>query len=141
MGECAEVLEEIVREFEGRGLIVTRRGFIEGISGVKHYFDVIVEDPRTGRKLAFSLTDRIRYEHVLSVLAMRVDAQIPHVVVANEVDPGVEELLRRCNVFTVSFNKPRFSMLSSLPSRDLKEFAKSVAGEILRFLSALGGEG
>jgi len=131
------VLEELVKELEERGFIVTRRGFIEGVSGVKHYFDFIVEDPRSGRKLAFSVTDRIRHEHVLSVLAMRIDTEIPHIVVANEVDPSVQDLLRKCNVFTVSFNKPKFSMLSSLPSKDLKQFTKTVASEILKFLSAI----
>jgi len=139
MAESERFIKELMEEFENRGFMVNRRGFIEGISGIRHYFDIILEDPKSGRKIAFSLTDRIRYEHVLSILAMRIDSDTPHVIVANEVEPSIEELLRKYNVFTISFNRPKFSMLMSLPTKDIKQFTKMVTSEILRFLSTISG--
>ncbi len=93
------------RKFREKGFIVTKRKTIEGISGAKHNFDMVIENPSSGARVALSVTERLTVEHILLVLATRIDTQTPHIIVAQYVDEKAKEILEKCNILVLSLGK------------------------------------
>lgn len=83
------------------GYVVRRRERTVGVSGVEHVFDLVIEDPRSKRRVAITVTDTIDYEHVMLLLACRMDVDAQHVVIAKTVNPVVLSLLEGTNVKVV----------------------------------------
>ena len=101
MKDLEELEEKIASSLEKKGFRVVRRGLIDGISGVKHFFDLVVEDPESGSKLAISLSDRISFEHLLSMLAVKMDVRVDHLIIAKEIDSRIVELLQKMDMFSL----------------------------------------
>ena len=96
-----KLVEKILQELEQRGYKVSRRCFIKGLSGVQHFFDIVIESS-SGRRVALTVTDeKLGFEHVLSILATRIDANVNHIVISPEIEPGLDRLIREANVFVI----------------------------------------
>jgi len=128
----SELVERLVERFEREGLRVVRRGFLEGFSGLSHFFDLIIEDPQSGKKIAISLIDKLGFEHVISILGTRLDTRTPHVVFASTIEPGVERILRGSNVMIISLG--RVAIASSVP----EGLEEKVLGDVLKILGGIG---
>ena len=112
MKNLESLKERIIKALEEKGFRVIRRGLINGISGVKHFFDLVVEDPRRGSRLAVSLSDKVSFEHIFSILATRMDTRTGHLLIAKEVDREAIELLQKVNVTTLILGG-KFSLISN----------------------------
>jgi len=106
------VIEKVVRRLESEGFRVSRREFVEGLSGIRHFFDVVVEDTKSGRRAAITVVERLGFEHVMAMLAARIDARIPHLVFAGSVDEGVDEILKGSGVSVVNLGSALLAVTS-----------------------------
>lgn len=120
-----------IKELKKRGFIVKYRSLIEGRSGIKHFFDIIIENPQTHKSLAISLTNRIDYEHVLSILATRVDTNIPHLIIAKDVNSSILNIFKDVNIRVVI--DPSIDVVTALYSEKV-EAIESLISTINSFL-------
>ncbi len=95
MGLHREVLMGILKELEHKGFRVAYKGHVEGESGAKHYFDLIIEHRETGEKLAITILERVTPEDVLSFQLAKIDTCIPHLIVAKHVNSIAQEILEK----------------------------------------------
>ena len=95
-------IEDLLKELEKKGYIVKKRENIRGLSGILHTFDFVIENPNTGKRVAITVTDRVDYEHILSLLASRIDTNVTHIVIAKSVNPAILSLLKESNIFVFS---------------------------------------
>ena len=135
MSMSDRLIEFLAREFEKRGFTLRRRATLEGMSNIKYYFDLIIEDQRGGR-IIFSLAPKIKLEDVLVILATRMDLNTPHVIIADDIDPQAQELLKELNIFTASFGRNRLSIIADLPGSEVESLAKEILDILASFLSA-----
>lgn len=103
----SKIIEKIVEEFEKAGFKVHRRRAISGISGITYSFEVLIESPRTGKKIAITYIDEVGFKDILSISASRIDTGIGHVLLARDANPRAVELLTRMgiNVYIVGSRK------------------------------------
>ena len=125
----SQLVERLAERLKERGMGVVRRGFLEGVSGIKHFFDLVIEDPESGKKVAASIVEQLGLRDVIFVLATRMDTRIPHVVFTSKVEPSVEKLLKNTNIKIVSLGN--VLMISNARREELEE---RILEEISRIL-------
>jgi len=133
--KSSKLIELLAKEFEKQGYTLKRRAVLEGLSNIKYCFDLVVEDNK-GNKIVFSLAPRVKLEDVLVILATRMDINTPHVIIADDIDPQAQELLKELNIFTASFGKNRLSIIADMPNGEVENMAKSILGILTSFLGA-----
>ncbi|GEM_PF-3746803 len=94
----SEIIEKLVKEFEKAGFKVHRRRTVSGISGITYSFEVLIENPKTGKKIAITYIDEVGFKDILSISASRIDTGIGHVLLARDANPKAVELLTRMGI-------------------------------------------
>ncbi len=134
MSMSDRLMEFLAKEFEKRGFRLKRRAVLEGISNIRYYFDLVVEDQK-GNKIIFSIAPKVKLEDVLVILATRMDLNTPHVIIADDVDPQAQALLNELNIFTASFGRSRLSIIADLPGNEVESLAREILDILTSFLS------
>jgi len=105
---------------------------LEGFFWYKAFFDLIIEDPNSGNRVAVTITDKLEPKHIMSMVMARIDAKIPHTVITSgEIDPSVEELLEDTNIVVIPLRKVSIVGILS------KESGEKLLIEILKILGGL----
>ncbi len=92
------LMRELTERLRAKGLVVRTRSYVQGLSGIEHYFDLIAENPRSGKQIVLTVKDRADCMDVIGLLAARLDLSVPHVLIAKEVENGVTDVLRSLGI-------------------------------------------
>ncbi len=92
------IIEEVLKELEKLGLRVRRRVTVKGIAGFNYCFDVVIENSKSGKKVALMYIDEVDARHVLPILACRVDTDMRHIVITHQANTDALTLLNEAKV-------------------------------------------
>ena len=99
-----ELIKEVLRELEKLGFRVTCGAKLRGASGYEHVFEAVVEEPERGVVAVIKASERLGAEHVLPLLAHRIDLRVQEVVLAKYVESEAEQLLEAAGMKVLKIN-------------------------------------
>jgi len=99
-----ELLNEVLRELEKLGFRVTCGAKLRGASGYEHVFEALIEEPERGTVAVIKASERVGTEHVLPLLAHRIDLRVQEVVIARYVEREAKQLLEAAGMRIVKVN-------------------------------------
>jgi len=128
-----EIENRLVEELQKRGLIVKKRALLKGLSGIEHKFDIIVENPEKNKRAAITVLERVDYDHVIQILATRIDVNTPHIVIAKNVRSEIVDLLKSANITVIV--QGGISVAISTQEKQEKDNVSTILEQILKLLT------
>lgn len=128
-----EIESRLVEEFQKKGLVVKKRALLKGLSGIEHRFDIIVENPEKNKRVAITILDRIDYDHVIQILATRIDVNTPHIIIAKDVRSEIVDLLKSANITVIV--QGELSAAISTQEKQRRNNLSSILEQIVKLLS------
>ena len=128
-----DIENKLVEELQKRGLIVKKRALLKGLSGIEHKFDIIVENPEKNKRAAITVLERVDYDHVIQILATRIDVNTPHIVIAKNVRSEIVDLLKSANITVIV--QGGLSVAISTQEKQEKDNISTILEQILKLLT------